>query len=72
MKQEQIKPCPFCGSKKVEVCRTNENACWIRCEKCGADSESDPSRKRAIQIWNRRPKTEGFAKIVFDQETDNQ
>lgn len=65
---EKIKPCPFCGSKKVQVCRTNENACWIRCGRCGADAPSDPLRKVAIRIWNKRPKVDGFAKIEWDDE----
>lgn len=65
---EKIKPCPFCGSKKVDVCRTNENACWIRCGRCGADAPGDPHRKVAISIWNKRPKVEGFAKIEWDDE----
>jgi len=65
---EKIKPCPFCGSKKVVVCRTNPDACWIRCENCGADACSDAVRKKAIAIWNRRPKRDGFAKIVYDDE----
>lgn len=65
---EKIKPCPFCGSKKVEVCRTNENACWIRCWKCGADAPSNRLRKIAISIWNKRPKVDGFAKVVEDDE----
>lgn len=37
---EKIKPCPFCGAKKVEICRTNEAACWVRCDRCGADAPS--------------------------------
>lgn len=67
---EKIKPCPFCGSKKVDVCRTNENACWIRCAKCGADAPHDPTRKVAIRNWNKRPKVVGFAKIVEDDELE--
>ncbi len=63
---EKIKPCPFCGSKKVDVCRTTPY--WIRCGRCGADAESDPTRKGAIKNWNRRRKVEGFAKI--DQDDD--
>jgi Lar family restriction alleviation protein len=49
-----IKCCPFCGSHKVEIARTNENACWVVCEDCGAEAQSDKTRKGAIQNWNRR------------------
>uniref|UniRef100_A0A6M3LT12 Putative restriction alleviation protein n=1 Tax=viral metagenome TaxID=1070528 RepID=A0A6M3LT12_9ZZZZ len=70
MKKEVIKPCPFCGSLRVSLCRTNSNACWIRCDKCGADAPSNPFRKKAITIWNRRPKTNGVAIITLDDEKE--
>lgn len=63
-KTEKIKPCPFCGGKKIEIIRTNP--CWIRCYNCGADAPSNESRKIAINIWNKRPRIEGFAKIIID------
>jgi len=53
-KKEIIFSCPFCGSKTVEVIRTNENACWIRCHLCGGEAESHKSRTVAIKKWNRR------------------
>ena len=68
---EKIKPCPFCGLKKVEICRTNPQACWVRCYNCGADAPSDSNRKIAIRIWNKRPVAIGFAKIIDDQEKNN-
>ena len=46
--------CPFCGSVEVEICRTNPNACWVRCAQCGADAESARTRKEAVANWNRR------------------
>lgn len=67
--KEKIKPCPFCGSKKVDICRTNENACWVRCARCYGKAASDTFRKVAIRNWNHRPKVEGFAKIDFDDES---
>jgi Lar family restriction alleviation protein len=57
MAKETILSCPFCGATEVEVCRTNENACWIRCADCGADAESAKSREKAIEIWNKRFET---------------
>ena len=68
MNTEKIKPCPFCGSKKVEICRTNENACWVRCARCSSESDSRPKRIDAIKLWNKRPKVEGYAKIISDDE----
>ncbi len=67
---EKIKPCPFCGSKKIDICRTNENACWLRCARCSGESGSTPLREDAIRIWNKRPKVEGFAKIDWDSDLE--
>ena len=54
MSEEKLLPCPFCGSRKVDVCRTNPYACWIRCNACGADAESHKTRAGAFANWNRR------------------
>jgi len=67
MKGEELKSCPFCGCIELQVCRTNKNACWIRCGSCGSDSESAPSRKKAIANWNRRA-TPTVATIIEDDE----
>lgn len=65
-----IKCCPFCGSHDVQVCRTNPGACWIRCDDCGADSESHRTRKGAISNWNRRHYDETPSVIVGDGDKD--
>jgi Lar family restriction alleviation protein len=69
MKKKVILSCPFCGSTEVEICRTNEFACWICCGSCGAASESNKTRAGAIKNWNRRfpPKQ---ATVVDDQDKD--
>jgi hypothetical protein len=70
MANEQIKPCPFCASLEVEICRTNESACWVRCADCGTDAPAGKTRKTAIFIWNSRPlQPQGvFSTIVDDQD----
>ena len=36
-KQEELKPCTFCGSKKIGMHAFNiDTTCYIECEKCGA------------------------------------
>lgn len=67
-----IKPCPFCGSKRVNITRTNENACWIECARnsCGAESEHDASRAGAIRNWNRRKHVKGSAAVVWDMDKE--
>ena len=72
MENEYIKPCPFCGCERVEVSRTNPEACWIQCDPengCGAESQTDPTRAGAIRNWNRRAANTGRkAIVVHDME----
>ena len=67
---EKIIPCPYCGGKTVQVCRTNENACWIQCAECGAESPSAKTRAGAISNWNQRRKVKGYAEIVDDGDAE--
>lgn len=53
-----LKPCPFCGSKRVGIIEPDyfgdDN--WVaRCHCCGANV-SGIDRKDAIETWNRRVK----------------
>lgn len=66
-----IKCCPFCGSHEIEICRTNPNACWIKCADCGAESESSKTRKQAIQNWNRRYHDDFSSIIIYDQDRES-
>lgn len=65
---ETLKCCPFCGSHEVQICRTNPHACWVRCEVCGCDSESDSTRAGAIANWNRRYYDDDPATVTEDDE----
>ncbi len=67
---EKILRCPFCGSDEIEICRTNENACWIRCAKCGADAPPSNTREQAISNWNKRYRGNMTATIVDDGDKD--
>ena len=62
--------CPFCGSLEVEVCRTNPDACWIRCAECGGETKSHPTRAGALANWNRRDSLKLTASIVSDDERE--
>ena len=72
MENEYIKPCPFCGSTRVEVCCTNPHAFWSRCDietGCGAETRSGPNRAEGIANWNRREADTGeSAVVVYDME----
>lgn len=64
-------PCPFCGCEELELCRTNENACWVRCHGCGGESQTHKTRKGALKNWNRRfDSTVIDARIVEDDDAD--
>ena len=51
---EELKPCPFCGSKKIK--RNHEDGrFWMTCQTCFADGP--PTSKRSEEDapdWNRR------------------
>lgn len=68
---EFIKPCPFCGSHNVGVSRTNDDACWLSCDECGAESSSTSRRSNAIAIWNNRTKDDGKpATVTYDMDAE--
>jgi Lar family restriction alleviation protein len=68
--KEKIAPCPFCGSKEVVICRTNESACWVRCADCGGEAPAKSTRTNAIAAWNNRPVKRGYATILHDEDKD--
>lgn len=51
---EELKPCPFCGSKNIEVFGKDEY--WTRCTECGASGPEDynATPEDAIRAWNQR------------------
>lgn len=58
---EELKPCPFCGSKNIVVRKYTAVAgvhYYVQCDSanggCGAEFESRVSRKDAIKAWNKR------------------
>jgi hypothetical protein len=64
----RIKPCPFCGSHIVDICRTNVHACWVQCADCGAETSGDEegTREGAIRFWNKRCADDGLGAAVED------
>lgn len=53
VKTSELKPCPFCGSNRIEVrylcCRP-----YIICEKCHAQLPCYNTYTKAREAWNRR------------------
>ena len=71
MKRENIRPCPFCGSKKVKICLINK-IYWICCISCNSTSGYYNTRAGAKKNWNKRftstPST--LATVVIDEEKE--
>lgn len=56
---EQLKPCPFCGSKDIGTSYHlpmfgEDMLYFVVCNDCGAMSYHSRVEKRAIEAWNRR------------------
>lgn len=64
---EELKPCPFCGSKNVKLDQTDETPeessdVWVYCEEClcdGPNASTDIFQPQqleqvAISLWNER------------------
>jgi len=62
MRNEKLKPCPFCGGMadfaKDYLC--TESYIWIECTKCGAriagvaEALDYCAKDKAIELWNKR------------------
>ena len=52
---QQLKPCPFCESKEVELCHTKPY--WVQClnPDCGMEGPWDLGKSGAVEKWNTRP-----------------
>jgi len=49
--EEEVKPCPFCGSDFVEI---NRGGWWGECGNCGAEGPAKETREEALAAWNLR------------------
>lgn len=53
-----LKPCPFCGSKGVEILEDENKYLYYRymaqCQKCGANAKLSRTKEEARKAWNRR------------------
>ena len=53
MPEIELKPCPFCGSKELNVKYLYGKA-YIQCEKCLAETACKDNLNSAFEAWNRR------------------
>ena len=62
MKNETLKPCPFCGQKHTTITESNTEGVRIRCPHCNItftrdfyEHRGELGRQRTIEAWNTRP-----------------
>ena len=55
MTDDEIKPCPFCGSNNIKI-HVGYNHSYIRCEDCIVSTRRFKNIPDAIDCWNRRVK----------------
>ncbi len=53
-----LEPCPFCGSKNVNMHYLLANGYYVICEKCEASGGYAFTRKRCVELWNTRANNE--------------
>lgn len=60
MKEDELKPCPFCGGKGYEEKRQHlppdkyEWAYYIYCNSCGCEGPWSVNKGHARWLWNHR------------------
>ena len=51
MAANKLKPCPFCGSSRVEIVGYFP---FVRCKGCGAETDNYDDKEEAAVAWNTR------------------
>ena len=50
---KRLKPCPFCGEKKLEIMTGEDENYWVVCKKCLAEGPTS-NLSSVIYVWNKR------------------
>jgi len=61
MRNEELKPCPFCGGKDISlvtICAGRKNFYYVTCCDCGIFTVTRDNETDCIKIWNRRANDE--------------
>lgn len=51
---DKLKPCPFCGSKNIDLFEHGAIVVFVQCDDCLATFPHFDSKQEAIEAWNRR------------------
>lgn len=56
MSDNDLLPCPFCGTDKVAVCQSERTdpVFWVECIRCNAEAQPSADKAEAIAAWNTR------------------
>lgn len=66
----KLKPCPFCGSSKVEFWRIHEHGGldgYVQCRDCWSQGPQEDAPKQAEELWQKRANqpTYGAYRFLF-------
>lgn len=53
MSKINLLPCPFCGGE-ARIIGAVGTVFWVKCTECGAETQSEITKQRAAEKWNRR------------------
>lgn len=69
MRETKLLPCPFCGGEAVfgTVCRT-----WIKCKKCGYETEWTDDAQWLVDTWNTRKPMDDIVERLKEHKSYNQ
>ena len=54
MPNQELKPCPFCGSYDISLDCNSDNDPFTWCVNCGARTVECMTETEAIEAWNKR------------------
>ena len=54
MSKTELKPCPFCGSKNIDLVDYSAVIVFVQCDDCCATFPQFDTKEEAIEAWNRR------------------
>lgn len=55
MNPKNIKPCPFCGGKRLSILDEDRGPFWVDCDDCRAQGPLHDSLHAAREAWDERP-----------------
>ena len=66
MTTEELKPCPFCGSNRLDFAKIDGRGMFVYCTNCKASTNIAVRREDAVYLWNRRAGKEAMMNDAGD------